>query len=143
MARKGTFGGRICDFSGHFVAVETHADSELALGRSDRLYTHNQARTTPFGRGLTGDFFGHLEKDLEGITFVEQNIAGEKDAALRDIYRFAALFGNLRFQRPNAKSGLEVVTPGQAPVRKKTIPGVIHGTSLSARGRDLGRATKR
>jgi len=54
---------------GNDVATKLDAHAELALERISSFDTDHLARAAPFRCGLSGDLFGHLEKDSDDFAF--------------------------------------------------------------------------
>jgi hypothetical protein len=121
-----------------FIAIKLHAHPEFTLEGITEFHANHLAGAAPLGGGLTGDLFGHLEKDFDDFAFGNARVAGKEDAALREIHGFRPLFRKARLPNADPKSGFEVVTLRKATIARENLEQVIHLNLRSPR-RELAR----
>jgi hypothetical protein len=102
-----------------FIAIKLHAHSEFTLEGIIEFHANHLAGAAPLGGELTGDLFGHLEKDFDHFAFGDARVRGKEDAAPQRLNDSARSSGRPDFQTRTRRctTPFGLVLPVQAEKR--------------------------
>jgi hypothetical protein len=75
---------------------------------------HYMTRTAPFGRGLMGDLFWHLESKMHGRAFAKGQVRCKAYASRRNIQRLRCVLWRRRLCNADAKRNFDAESFGKA-----------------------------